>query len=122
MNKKEYFSYKESAYNSGYYVITYDYDAFYLRHTEGSFNVICARVLGLTYPSYLRMCRDLFGATIRGKGQIYPVAYFKKNEGLFKLVRLLNTCAEAIIFEKEHPDHKEHAELVEKYKKGELNE
>ena len=63
----------EAAAYPGKYVIRPIHENFHLDSTEGSFNVICARLMGLTYPEYLRMCRDCFGAEIIGKGSMYPV-------------------------------------------------
>lgn len=55
----------------------------------GSFNVFAARVMGLSYASYLRMCRDVYGAILTGKNEKYPIAYFKK-ENAEKLIKILN--------------------------------
>ena len=77
MKKIKIFSREESVSYPGKYIIRVDLDKFHLNYTEGSYNVICARLMGLTYAQYLRMCRDCFGAEIIGKGSMYPVAYFK---------------------------------------------
>jgi hypothetical protein len=112
MKKIKCFEREESASYPGKYLIKPIYDNFHLIGTEGSYNVICARVMGLTYAQYLRMCRDCFGAEIIGKGHLYPVAYFKFSEGLFALIDNLNARANLILWEREHPDYKEHAEVV----------
>lgn len=96
----------------GKYMIRADLDKFYLEHTEGSFNIIGARLMGLTYAQYLRMCRDCFGAEIIGKGSMYPVAYFKFSEKLKDLIESLNARANLVLWEREHPDFEEHAAYV----------
>lgn len=97
------------------YVIVPVHENFYLTHTEGSFNVIAARVLGLSFPDYLRLCRDEFGAELVGKGTLYPVAYFNKTKELREFVKILNARANLILFDREHPDFDAHlAELRER--------
>ena len=107
---------EESPYQPGYYVVRVHPERFYLDYTTGSYNVIMARVVGLSYAQYLRFCRDVLGATLIGKGSLYPVAYFKSGENLNALVRMLNARARLIIFSKTHPDHEEHASFVKEYK------
>lgn len=102
----------EAAAYPGKYVIRPIHENFHLDSTEGSFNVICARLMGLTYPEYLRMCRDCFGAEIIGKGSMYPVAYFKLSQELQDLINNLNARANLVLWEREHPDFEEHAEFV----------
>lgn len=87
----------ESASQPGKYVIRPIHDNFYLNHTEGSFNVICARLFGLSYANYLRMCRDHYGAEIIGKNSKYPIAYFKSSKDLTNLITQLNERANKIL-------------------------
>lgn len=110
IDQTKYFTYEESSSRPGKYVIKPDCDAFHLLPVKGSANVICARVMGLTYAQYLRFCRDICRAEIIGKGNTYPVAYFTKNEMLVALVRSLNLRARAIIWEREHPHGVDHIE------------
>lgn len=112
MKKVKCFEYDESVSQPGKYIIRPIHDNFYLKHTKGSYNIICARVMGLSYPQYLRMCRDCFGAELVGKGSLYPVAYFKKTNELLALVEHLNARANLILWEREHPDFEEHSEFV----------
>ena len=112
MKKEKIFYREESASHPGKYLIRVDHEKFHLEHTDGSFNVIGARLMGLTYPNYLRMCRDCFGAEIIGKGSIYPVAYFNLSQGLMDLIENLNARANLILWEREHPDFEEHAAYV----------
>ena len=112
MKKVKCFEYVESASYPGKYLISPVHDNFYLKTTEGSFNVICARLFNLSYAQYLRMCRDCFGAEIVGKGNKYPIAYFKRGEELKALIELLNARANFVLWEREHPDYEKHEEYV----------
>ena len=112
MKKVKVFYRDESASHPGKYLIRANLDEFHLYSTKGSFHVIGARLMGLTYAQYLRMCRDCFGAEIVGKGSIFPVPYFKLSQGLMDLIDQLNARANLVLWEREHPDFEEHAELV----------
>lgn len=112
MNKVKVFYRDESASYPGKYMIRVNLDKFYLNYTEGSYNVICARLMGLSYADYLRMCRDCFGAEIIGKGSKYPVAYFRRTKELEALIEDLNARANLVLWEREHPDFEEHANYV----------
>lgn len=112
MKKIKVFYRDESPSNPGKYMIRADLDNFHLESTEGSYNVIGARLMGLTYANFLRMCRDVYGAEIIGKGSMYPVAYFKLSKGLEDLIDQLNARANLVLWEREHPDFEEHAAYV----------
>ena len=112
MKKVKCFMREESASYPGKYIIRPIHDNFHLDSTDGSYNVICARLMGLTYAQYLRMCRDCFGAEIIGKGSMYPVAYFKLSQELMDLIEQLNARANLVLWEREHPDFEEHAAYV----------
>lgn len=103
---------EEAASQPGKYLIRANQEAFHLYSTEGSFNLICARLMGLTYAQYLRMCRDCFGAEIIGKGTLYPVALFKLSKKLNDLVETLNARANFILWEREHPNFEAHAQYI----------
>lgn len=109
---KKFFNYEESPYNKDKYIITINHDMFPIKQISGSYNIIQARIMNLSYANYLRMCRDLFGATIIGKKTLYPVAYFDRNDGLMALLKLLNKRAEFYLYRKEHPYE------IEKTEKG----
>lgn len=106
------FSRDESATQPGKYMIRADLEKFHLNYTEGSYNIIGARLMGLTYAQYLRMCRDVYGAEIIGKGSLYPYPVFKLSKGLNDLIEQLNARATLVLWEREHPDFEEHAQLV----------
>ena len=112
MTKVKCFIRDESASYPGKWIVRPVHENFHLDSTNGSFNVICARLMGLTYPQYLRMCRDCFGAEIIGKNSNYPVAYFKRSKELDALIDNLNVRANLVLWEREHPDFEEHAAFV----------
>ena len=109
MKKIKVFYRDECPNQPGKYMIRADLDKFYLEHTEGSFNIIGARLMGLTYAQYLRMCRDCFGAEIIGKNSQYPFVIFKRSKELDDLINQLNARANLVLWEREHPDFEEHA-------------
>ena len=56
---------------------------------SGSYNIIPSRLLGFSYPDYLRYMRDKFNATLKGKsGYSYP--YYKNKEDCAAAVSYLN--------------------------------
>lgn len=112
MKKVKCFIRDEAMSHPGKYIIRPVHENFHLNSTNGSFNIICARLMCLDYPDYLRMCRDCFGAEIFGKDSMYPVAYFKRSKELDALIELLNARANMVLWEREHPDHEEHVALV----------
>ena len=112
MKKEKIFYRDESASHPGKYMIRADLEKFHLDYSEGSYNIIQARLMGLTYASYLRMCRDIYGAELVGKDSTYPVAYFKRTKELEDLIEQLNARANLVLWEREHPDFEEHAAYV----------
>lgn len=117
MIKKEYFFLEESPYHPGKYTICLNFDNLPEMRTSGSFNLLPARLLNLSYAQYLRFCRDIVGGEIIGKNNIYPVAYFKKTITTNAFLRTLNSYMALVMWEREHPDWKEHQEyLAEKEK------
>ena len=120
MIKVEDFTLEESPYRPGRYTIRINFEKLPQMSTTGSYNILFARLMNLSYAQYLRMCRDLFSADIVGKDSLYPVAYFVKNIHVVALVRLLNSRMNLIMWEREHPDWREHQEYLEQ--KGLLKE
>ena len=43
---------------------------------QGSFLVLFARIMGLSYPDFLRFVRDTYNARLSGKGHKYISFYF----------------------------------------------
>ena len=103
MKKEKIFYYEESSYHQGKYIIRLAHDKFFCKSTNGSYHVLQARVMNLSYAQYLRMCRDMYGAEIIGKKSMYPVAYFSDLTKINKLIKALNDRANYILFLKAHP-------------------
>ena len=112
MKKVKIFYREESPYHPGKYRIAINHDLFHCESTTGSFNILPARLYGLIYSDYLRMCRDIYGAEIIGKGSNYPYPIFKLSKGLEDLIEQLNSRANLVLWEREHPDFEEHAQYV----------
>ena len=108
------FDFDESPYERGKYRIIPIHENFHLTYTEGSFAIIAARVLGISFPDYLRLCRDEFGGEIIGKNTMYPVVYFERTEDVRTLLKILNAQANLILFHREHPDYEEHKDFLKK--------
>lgn len=102
MEVKKYFTIEESMQQENYYIIKINDLSMLPIKTEnmtGSYNVLPARLMNLSYAQYLRMCRDLFGAEIVGKNSYYPVALFRKGKILDQFVKLLNSRMELVLNE-----------------------
>ena len=113
MTKVEYFILEESPYRPGKYTIAVNFDKFPSHlSTTGSFNILAARLLNLSYAQYLRFCRDVAGGEIVGKNTVYPTVYFNKGATTNMLVRLLNSRMNLVVWEREHPDWREHQEYL----------
>lgn len=119
---KQYFIVEESPYNQGKYLIYPVHENFFLSYTTGSFDIICARLLGLSYPQYLRFCRDVLDAEVIGKNELYPTVYFSTYDKAKAFCDLLNARADLIVWNRNHPNWKEHqAELKEKMRREKID-
>lgn len=74
---KNYFNFRESS-NNGW-MICPNWDEFWTdgKIIKGSFNLLACRISGLSWPQWLRYCRQN-GATLYGKGNKYVVAVWKE--------------------------------------------
>ena len=121
----KYVYYEESPYNKGKYIISLHHEQFpFADGTSGSYNVFLARLAGLSYADFLRMCRDEFGAEIIGKNKLYPVAYFNFGEGLSALTKWLDTRAKYILYRHNHPYEieKNDKEIIKYYDNGSIEQ
>lgn len=121
----KYVYYEESLYNKGKYIISLHHEQFpFVDGTSGSYNVFLARLAGLSYADFLRMCRDEFGAEIIGKDKLYPVAYFNFGEGLSALTKWLDTRAKYILYRHNHPYEieKNDKEIIKYYDNGSIEQ
>ena len=121
----KYVYYEETPYNKGKYIISLHHEQFpFADETSGSYNVFLARLAGLSYTDFLRMCRDEFGAEIIGKDKLYPVAYFNFGEGLSALTKWLDTRAKYILYRHNHPYEieKNDKEIIKYYDNGSIEQ
>ena len=121
----KYVYYEESPYNKGKYIISLHHEQFpFADGTSGSYNVFLARLAGLSYADFLRMCRDEFGAEIIGKDKLYPVAYFNFGEGLSALTKWLDTRAKYILYRHNHPYEikKNDKKIIKYYDNGSIEQ
>ena len=78
----------------GLYMVSFD-DNLYTAATallsskNGSWNVLPARILGLSYAEYLRYARDKYNGVIYGKGHKYPIVKFKDKNDCIALCKEL---------------------------------
>lgn len=94
---KKYFNCEETMMNPGKYIIRPNFNELPLRCTIGSYNILPARLMGLSYAQYLRMCRDVYGAELMGKKTMYPMAYFSTPEQATDLLKELDKRAEKLL-------------------------
>lgn len=115
--KKTYFSFGESPFHPGKYLINIDdYEGFHCGGTLGSYNVLFARLMNLSYAQFLRFCRDVGGAELCGKNSLYIIPVFPHKTGTAaQILKLLNNLANVVIWERNHPDWEDHQrEVLEK--------
>lgn len=58
---------------------------------KSAYSIIPSRVMGLSYPAYLRMCRDKYCARLTGKNHKYITPYFPEKSYAECLAKELNT-------------------------------
>lgn len=76
--------------NEGEYMVKLE-DSMYelIGKQSGSFNIVAARILGFSYPDYLRYVRQNHHATLKGK-EGYSYAVYKDRKDCVAVVTLLN--------------------------------
>ena len=92
-----YFKYDESPLNPGKYLIRPIVEKLPISRVEGSLHILQARLMGLKYSDYLRMCRDIYGAEIIGRKTFLPVPYFSSVERMNELIKILNKRVEIVL-------------------------
>ena len=55
----------------------------------GSYNIVASRILGFSYPDYLRYVRQNYNATLKGRAG-YSYAIYKNWNDCYDIVALLN--------------------------------
>lgn len=95
------FTLKESPFFANKYVISVNYNEdLFPNGTTGSYNILVARFLNLTYADYLRYARDQLGAELVGKGHLYVTPYFENTNEVRTLILLLNARARYVLKER----------------------
>ena len=56
---------------------------------QGSYNVLQARLLGLSYPDYLQFCRANYNGILRGR-EGYSYCLYKEKSDCQKVCQLIN--------------------------------
>lgn len=103
---QKYFYFDENPYYPGKYGIYINHDLiqrFFPNGTRGSYGVLCARLLNLSYADFLRYCRDRVGGELIGKNRKYVYPIFDKTDTARMLLKLLNTRMEYVISRCTHP-------------------
>lgn len=91
VERKVYFTVDSSPFYDEGYTLDLNFSSFPKMSTTSSYGVMPARVLGISYPDYLRMCRDIYGAEVRlDSPSGYPSVFFKNEALVTRLARLLN--------------------------------
>ena len=112
----KYFSLQPHPVYQDKHIIYFDCPSKYFpKGTDGSYDVFIARLLGLSYPDYLRYARDRLGAELIGKNRRYITVLFNKNETTQAFITLLNTRLKFIINKRNFPyNYKEENGKVER--------
>lgn len=88
-----YFTWRENSSGTGWLICPF-HENFKNPKIEGSWNVVPARFLGLSWEDYLKFCMQN-GAMLHGKNKTYILPVFKKKNNEF--LNLLNERTEKII-------------------------
>lgn len=96
----KYYDIEEDCYNPSNYFLRPKYEKLRLHGTTGSYNILPARLLNLSYAEYLRMCRDVYGAELIGKGTIYVVPYYDSKEKAREIAKMLDKRINEIFISK----------------------
>lgn len=86
-----YYNVEQSPYSTKgeYFIQLKEIATKYFTPMKGSFNVLNARLFGLTFPEYLRYISARYNARIIGKN-IYPIIYFENKEDAVRLAAELD--------------------------------
>lgn len=102
--KRYFYLHNHPAYQDKYSIYFNFPDEYFPKGTNGSYDVFIARLLGLSYPDYLRYARDRLGAELIGKNKRYITVLFNYNNSTVQIfIQLLNKRMEYIINEREFP-------------------
>lgn len=96
---KEYYFVEKSPTKENFYVIHLDFELFgdKLQTTQGSYGVLAARILGLNYPDYVRLCINNYDAVAVGKNSLYTSLFFSSLAKANELKDVLNNRLKDIL-------------------------
>ena len=101
---RKFFYLEEAPYYANKYMIQMNHELFGFQNgTRGSYRVLPARLVNLSYAQFLRYCRDVLGAELVGKNQKYVLPYFEKTNEVRMFIKLLNARMEYVKREQESP-------------------
>lgn len=113
---KNYFKLEEAMSSPHKFIIQPNHDLidkFFKPPFQGSFGLLPARLVNLSYAQYCRFCRDILGAELIGKNCSYLHIYFQKTQEVQMFIRLLNKRMEYLEHEFDHPyDYEEKNGIV----------
>lgn len=78
------------------YIVLPNHTKLGLTSTKGSYAVLGARLMNLSYANYLKMCRDVYGATLIGKNHLYINVLFPTEAAATQLANKLDSQVMAI--------------------------
>jgi len=87
----------ENPFYSGTYLLFFKTNEFGWGQIPGRSNILGARLLQISYPDYLRYCRDYYGAKIMGKKDKIPYLVFTDKKLVEKLAAELDKRLEIIL-------------------------
>lgn len=102
MKKKNFFSVDEL--NNIFSVKLNEIDGLSFVKPSGSYNLLKARLFDLTYPNYLRMARDNYGAQLKGRDG-YIIEFFTEKEKANILCEELNLRLNKVLEVRERNIH-----------------
>lgn len=113
---ERFFYLDESPIYQNKYIIRLNHEKFLFPNgTNGSYSVIIARILNLSFTDYLRYARDRLGAELVGKNKRYVIPYFDKNQVTNAFIKLLNERMSFIMHEHKFPfNYKETEDGIER--------
>ncbi len=87
----------ENPFCKGTYLLFFKTNEFGWGKLPGHMGVLGARLLQISYPDYLRYCRDYYGAKIMGKKDLVPYLIFTDKKLVEKLGRILDSRLDIIL-------------------------
>lgn len=101
---KYFYLHNHPAYQDKYSIYFNFPQKYFPNGTDGSYDVFIAKLLGLSYPDYLRYARDRLGAELIGKNKRYITVLFDGDNPTVQIfIKLLNKRMDYIINEHDFP-------------------